>query len=58
MMSDHLSFISYNVKGIQQSSKKIKILEYLKNNSLPNGFGFVARDTLLFWGWKVMEWQS
>ena len=48
MTSDNLSFISYNVKGIQQSSKRIKILEYLKNNSLPNGFGFLARDTLLF----------
>ena len=31
MVSDNLSFISYNVKGIQQTSK---------NNSLPNGFVF------------------
>ena len=31
MVSDNLSFISYNVKGIQQTRK---------NNSLPNGFVF------------------
>ena len=47
MASDNLSFISYNVKGIQQSSKRIKVFEYLKNNSLPNVFVFFAKDTLL-----------
>ena len=41
MASDNLSFISYNVKGIQQSSKRIKVFEYLKNNSLPNDFVFL-----------------
>ena len=41
MASDNLSLISYNVKGIQQSSKRIKVFEYLKNNSLPNGFVFL-----------------
>ena len=46
MESDNLNFISCNVKGIQQPSKRIKVYEYLKNNSLPNGFVFLARDTL------------
>ena len=46
MASDNLSsFISYNVKGIQQSSKRIKVFEYLKNNSLPNDFVFCKRHT-------------
>ena len=47
MTNNNLSFISYNVKGIQQSSKRVKVFEYLKNNSLPNGFDFFVRDTLL-----------
>ena len=46
MASDNLNFISCNGKGIQQSSKRIKVFKYLKNNSLPDGFVF-ARDTLL-----------
>ena len=50
MASDNLTFISNNVTGIQQSSKIIKVFEYLKNNYLPNGFVFLARDTLLRWG--------
>ena len=41
MASANLSFISYNVKGIQKSRKRIKVFEYLKNNSLPNGFVFL-----------------
>ena len=43
MANDNLSFISYNVKGIQQSSKRIKVFEYLKNNSLPNVFVFFCK---------------
>ena len=43
MASDNLSFISCNVKGIQQSSKRTKVFEYLKNNSLPNGFVFCKK---------------
>ena len=43
MVSDNLSFLSYNVKGIQQSSKRIKVFEYLKNNSLPNAFVFFCK---------------
>ena len=45
MASDNLSFISYNVKGIQQSSKRIKVFEYLKNNFLPSDFVFCKRHT-------------
>ena len=45
MAGDNLSFVSYNVKGIQQSSKRIKIFEYLKNNPLPNGFVFFFKET-------------
>ena len=44
MAGDNLSFVSYNVKGIQQSSKRIKIFEYLKNNPLPLPF-FSKRHT-------------
>ena len=42
-MSDNLRSIFYNIKGIQQSRKRIKVFEYLKNNSLPNGFAFVCK---------------
>ena len=38
MASDNFSFVYCNVKGIEQSSKRIKVFEYPKNNSLPNGF--------------------
>ena len=41
MASDNLGFISYNVKGIQQSSNRIKVFEHLKNSSLPNSFDFL-----------------
>ena len=47
MAGDNLSFMSYNVKGIQQSSKTIKLFEYIKNNSTKYGFLFFANDTLL-----------
>ena len=43
MAGDNLRFISENVKGIQQSSKSIKVFEYLKNNSLPYGFVFCKK---------------
>ena len=37
-MGVKLHFISNNVKGLQNSLKRIKIFEYLKNNSGSNGF--------------------
>ena len=37
MASDNLRFVN----GIQQSSKRIKVFEYLKNNSLPKSFVFL-----------------
>ena len=33
-----LHFISINVKGLQNSLKRIKIFEYLQNNLRSNGF--------------------
>ena len=41
MNSHNLKFISNNVKGIQEPEKGIKIFEYLKNSSSPNGFIFL-----------------
>ena len=41
MNSDDLKFISNDVKAIQKSEKRIKILEYLKNSISPNGFIFL-----------------
>ena len=38
---NNLSFISNNVKGLQAISKRIKILEYLKNYVTSNGFIFL-----------------
>ena len=37
----YLKFISNNVKGIQNSEKRIEIFEYLKNNIPPNGSIFL-----------------
>ena len=37
-MGAKLHFISNNVKGLQNSVKRIKIFEYLKKNSGSNGF--------------------
>ena len=48
MASDNFSFVYCNVKGIQQSSKRIKVFEYLKNNSLPKGF-ICKRHTPPLW---------
>ena len=41
MNNNIISFISNNVKGIQQKEKRIKIFEYLKNNISLNGFVFI-----------------
>ena len=40
MKSGNLCCFLYNVKGIQQSSKRIQVSEYLKYNSFPSGFVF------------------
>ena len=40
-MGIKLQFISNNVKGLQNSLKRIKIFEYLKNNLGSNGFLFL-----------------
>ena len=38
MKSDNLCYFPYNVKGIQQSSKRRQVSEYLKYNSFPSTF--------------------
>ena len=43
-MGVKLYFISNNVKGLQNSLKRIKIFEYLKKNLASNGFLFL-RET-------------
>ena len=43
MENNNLSFISCNVKGIQQSSKRIKVFEYRKSNSSPNAIVFFCK---------------
>ena len=40
-MSDNIIFISNNVKGLQNKTKRIKIFEYLKNSALHNGIIFL-----------------
>ena len=40
-MGVKLQFISNNVKGLQNSLKRIKIFEYLKNSLGPSGFLFL-----------------
>ena len=37
--------ISYNITGIQQSSKRTKVFEYLKNHFFPNGFVSFCKET-------------
>ena len=40
-MGGNLQFISNNVKRLQNSLKRVKIFEYLKNNLGSNGFLFL-----------------
>ena len=40
-MDVKLHFISHNVEGLQNSLKRIKIFEYLRNNLGSNGFLFL-----------------
>ena len=37
-MNSNYNFISNNVKGIKASEKRLKLFEYLRNNSNNNGF--------------------
>ena len=41
IMSSNYNFISYIVKGIKASEKRLKLFEYLKNNINDNGFIFL-----------------
>ena len=40
-MNSEITFISKNVKGIQNSVKRIKLFEYLKRYATGNGFIFL-----------------
>ena len=40
-MNSEITFISNNVKGIQNSAKRIKLFKYLKSYVTGNGFIFV-----------------
>ena len=43
MAGYNLDFISYKVKGIQQSGKRIKVFQYSKKNSLSVAIPFFGR---------------
>ena len=45
MASDNLSFISYNVKGIQQSSKIIKVFGYVRDTSFTKWLFLFLQET-------------
>ena len=45
MASDNLSFISYNVKGIQQSSKIIKVFGYVRDASFTKWLFLFLQET-------------
>ena len=45
-MGTKLQFISNNAKGLQNYLKRIKIFEYLKNNSGSNGFFLLQEPDL------------
>ena len=40
MFNDKLSFLSNNCKGIKASEKRLKLFEYFRNLSTPEGFVF------------------
>ena len=41
MSNNKLSFLSNNVEGIKASEKRLKIFEYFRNLSTPEGFLFL-----------------
>ena len=56
-MGVKLKFISNNVKGLQNSLKRIKIFEYLKNSVGSNGFLFLQETHSSLADWKKWgEW--
>ena len=54
MSSIKFNLISNNVKGLQSYKKRLKIFEYLKNKSGPNGILFLqethsTKETEIIW---------
>ena len=47
IMNGNYNFISNNAKGIKASEKRLKLLEYLKNNINDNGFPFLQETHTL-----------
>ena len=41
MANNNITFVSNNVKGLQNNEKRIKLFEYLKNSIIPNGLIFI-----------------
>ena len=46
-MNSEITFISNNVKGIQNLVKRTKLFEYLKSTSLEMGLFFYRKRTLV-----------
>ena len=44
--SSNLTFLTNNVKGLQSSKKRVKLIEYFKNRLNRNGFLFFTGNTL------------
>ena len=47
IMNGNYNFISMKVKGIKASEKRLKLIEYLKNNINNNGFIFLQETHFL-----------
>ena len=43
--SNNLTFLTNNVKGLQSSKKRIKLIEYFKSKLKYNGFLFYKKHT-------------
>ena len=43
--SNNLTFLTYNVKGLQSSKKRIKLIEYFKSKLNHSGFLFFLQET-------------
>ena len=44
MMANKINFISNNVKGLQSTNKRLKLIKYFKDKIVSNGFLFL-QDT-------------
>ena len=42
-MTNNINFISNNVKRVQSTNKRLKLLKYFKHNIVSNGFLFLQK---------------